>query len=294
MGIEIAKPPSGWIVIDKPLYKSSTRVGAYVRRKMGCKKLGHAGTLDPLASGVLPLALTEATKTMHYCMITDKEYTFSVSFGESRATDDLEGEVTNTTDHIPNYDDIVGGLPQFMGKITQIPPQYSALKINGKRACDLARDGVVVDMKSRVVDIYDLKCLEMDGNVAKFWVHCGVGTYVRSLARDMAAKLNSLGYVSALRRTRVGKFHESCAITLEKFDALVHNHDDFMLPVGYVLDDIPAYTVSDGEADDLRLGRSIVADSQKIGIVTVSTANRLVCIGEIIDGVLHPKRVFHL
>jgi tRNA pseudouridine55 synthase len=285
---------NGWIILDKPLGRTSTHVGNWIKRQLKCDKLGHAGTLDPLASGVLPLALGEATKTLPYCVIKDKEYIFDITFGSQTSTDDLEGEIIATSGVRPTIHDIEKILPQFIGHIRQVPPQYSAIKFDGKRACDLAREGVIVTMRERFVDIYHIDLLHHTDNVARLKVHCGIGTYVRSIARDISQALGTVGHVSYLRRTRVGKFIEDMSITVDIFEKMLHNNHDFLLPVGYVLDDIPALSVSGALEKDLRLGRFCTTTHVDIETITILCDGALVCMAGIEDGLIRPKRVFNL
>ena len=238
--------PHGWLVVDKPLGMSSHQVVGKVRRILNSKKIGHAGTLDPLASGVLPLAIGEATKTMQFAMNTTKTYRFTICFGNSTTTDDAEGEVLDNSEHRPSRQDILDILHDFTGEIEQIPPAYSAIKVDGKRAYALARKGETPEMTARNVYIHDLTLLDIpDVNHATLEVTCGKGTYVRSLARDIAQKLGSCGHVSYLRRTQVGNFLEKDTILLENLEKIVHSAppsdglSEVLLPVDAVLDDIP-------------------------------------------------------
>src|SRR6476661_2784182 len=191
----------GWIVLDKPVGMTSTHAVAAVRRLFNAKKAGHAGTLDPLASGILPLAFGEATKTVPYVVDGEKAYSFTVKWGEETDTDDSEGRVTATSEIRPSEEAILAALPRFTGVIEQVPPKYSAIKIDGERAYDLARDGEVVELKSRPVEIYALTLTSRDEGSASFAAECGKGTYVRAIARDLGRKLGCLGHVTALRRT---------------------------------------------------------------------------------------------
>lgn len=246
----------GWINLDKPLDISSARAVAKAKwllyqlpKKEGIKskiKIGHAGTLDPLASGILPLAVGKATKTVPYMMDAGKAYKFTVTWGQERTTDDAEGEVTQTSDKCPTNTEIEQILPQFIGNIMQTPPNFSAIKLGGKRAYDLARSGQEVAIKPREVFV---KSLEIASTLntsplsltTDFLCHCGKGVYIRSLARDIGRVLGCYGYVSALRRTQVGKFNENNAISLEMLENMVHKGvSNFLQPVEFVLDDILA------------------------------------------------------
>jgi tRNA pseudouridine55 synthase len=205
----------GWVVLDKPLGMGSTQAVGRVRWLFTAAKAGHGGTLDPLATGVLPIALGEATKTVPFVMDGRKEYRFTLRFGQARSTDDGEGAVTATSDDRPSDEAIRAALPRFTGCFEQMPPAFSALKIGGQRAYDLARAGQAVDLKPRAVTIDRLELLSRpDADHADFVVTCGKGTYIRSLGRDLARALGTVGHLSALRRTAVGPFREELAISL--------------------------------------------------------------------------------
>jgi tRNA pseudouridine55 synthase len=251
----------GWLILDKPLGLTSTQALGKVRRLVGGKKGGHAGTLDPLASGVLPLAFGEATKVVPYVQDGEKEYEFTVRWGLKRSTDDAEGEVTAQSPERPDEEHIFMALSSFVGRIMQTPPAYSAIKIDGKRAYDLARAGKEPEMKSRPVTIHALDLVKMiDRDHASFRVACGKGTYVRALARDLAEDLGTYGHLTALRRTKVGRFSVENAISLEKLEELSHNGaaNTALLDVGSALDDIPGLILSDSEAQHLRAGQSLL------------------------------------
>jgi len=262
----------GWLNIDKPYGMSSAQAVTAVKKILHPKKIGHAGTLDPLATGVLPLALGEATKTVHYVMNATKHYRFTITFGTQTDTDDLEGEVINTSDIIPNESDIKTAISTFLGEIEQTPPAFSAIKIDGKRAYEIARSGKDVKMKSRKVTIESLTLLSIKNkHQATFNVTCSKGTYVRSLARDIALALGSVGHVSMLRRTGVGKVLEKNIILLEKLEELVHNMppsgeltdylliNNVILPPDIVLDDIPAVRINEDMGTRLRRGQALLA-----------------------------------
>ncbi|MBN8983755.1 MAG: tRNA pseudouridine(55) synthase TruB, partial [Rhizobiales bacterium] len=246
----------GWIVLDKPIGMTSTQAVAVIKRLFNAKRAGHAGTLDPLASGGLPIALGEATKTVPFVMDGRKRYRFTVTWGEERDTDDTEGRVTHTSDARPTSDAIQALLPRFTGVIEQIPPQYSAIKVQGERAYDLARDGEVVDLKPRPVEIHELTLVEQpDSSHSVFEAECGKGTYVRALARDIGRLLGCYGHISALRRTLVGPFDEADMIPLAELEALCDRAAsgegslaDALLPVETALDDIPALAVTRADA----------------------------------------------
>jgi tRNA pseudouridine55 synthase len=247
----------GWLVLDKPLGLTSTQALGRARRLLNGKKAGHGGTLDPLATGILPLAFGEATKLIPYVMDGDKEYEFAVTWGEARATDDGEGAVTATSDVRPGEAAIRAALPQFVGAISQTPPIYSAIKVDGERAYDLARAGEVVELKSRIVQIHSLELIEIaDKNTARFRVGSGKGMYVRSLARDLAQKLGTCGYVSALRRTKVGSFTLENSCSMERLQGLAGQNEvsTALLPLKSALNGIPTLNLTPQEAHTLRLG----------------------------------------
>jgi len=249
----------GWVNLDKPLGMTSTQAVGKIRRIMNGQKVGHAGTLDPLASGVLPIALGEATKTIPYMQDAFKTYEYTVTWGEQRSTDDAEGEVMASSDVRPARDQIEATLPVFMGQIVQTPPKFSAIKIDGQRAYDLARKGEAVTVQPRDVYVESLELLSCDENTATFLMTCGNGTYVRSIARDMALQMGTYGYVSALRRMAVGCFDAQDTISLEMLEELEHipARDAALLPVQVALDDIPALEVKQAEVTALRNGRAL-------------------------------------
>lgn len=247
---------NGWICLDKPYGLTSTQAMARVRRILNAQKAGHAGTLDPMATGILPIALGEATKTVPYAQDGIKTYEFTLTFGEERDTCDSEGEITAMSDIRPAPEQINAILPQFLGDIEQIPPAFSAIKIDGQRAYDLARAGEEVEMEPRQVYIEDLKFHGMQGDLAGFEVTCGKGTYVRSLARDIARALGTCGYVSALKRTAVGPFTMDHAISLDFLEKVDSNTilEEILLPLSFVLDDILALELKQDEVARVRNG----------------------------------------
>lgn len=290
----------GWVVLDKPVGIGSTPAVGRVRRLFGAQKAGHGGTLDPLASGVLPIALGEATKTVPFVMDGRKEYRFTLRFGEARSTEDGEGEVTATSDCRPADAAIGGALSAFVGEIEQMPPAYSALKIDGRRAYDIARAGEVVDLKARRVLIERLAFLgRPDADHADFVVQCGKGTYIRSLGRDLALALGTVGHLSALRRTAAGPFREEQAISLPKLESLGHIPALFgaLAPVATALDDIPALAMTEAQANRLRQGQPVILtrDAPPSGaLLRAELDGRLVALVRS-DGVaLQPVRVFNL
>jgi tRNA pseudouridine55 synthase len=260
------EPIDGWVVIDKPLGVSAAGAVNTVRRTLNAAKAGHAGTLDPLATGVLPIALGEATKTITYLVEATKGYRFTLRWGQATATDDAEGEVIEESDARPDEAAIEAALPRFIGTIDQIPPAYSAVKVEGKRAYAIARGakarggGEIPDLKPRPVRIDEISLIRViDRDHAEFLVSCGKGTYMRALARDIARALGTVGHVVKLRRTRVGPFTEDQAISLEDFAALGHSAaaSGHLLPVETVLDDIPALAMTESEVDRLRRGQPV-------------------------------------
>lgn len=252
-------PISGWVNLKKPYGMTSTQAIGKIRRALNCQKIGHAGTLDPLATGVLPIAIGEATKTIPFVQDEVKVYRFTVTWGENRDTDDMEGQVLETSNHRPNKVEIENLLPQFVGTIDQIPPLFSAIKVNGKRAYDMARNGEIPDLKSRKVQIDELTLLEVRDNEADFELVCGKGTYVRSLARDMAEELGTKGFVSALRRDQVGPFHLDDAILLDNLTDIdyVAARSECLLPLQAALDDIPALELKEDEVTKIRNGQAL-------------------------------------
>jgi len=290
----------GWVILDKPVGLGSTPAVGKVRRLFGAQKAGHGGTLDPLASGVLPIALGEATKTVPFVMDGRKEYRFTLRFGEARSTEDAEGEVTATSEVRPTDDAIRAALPAFVGDIEQVPPAFSALKVAGQRAYDLARRGEAVDLAARRVRIDRLELLaRLDPDHADFVVGCGKGTYIRSLGRDLARALGTVGHLSALRRTAAGPFREEAAISLSKLEALGHIPAllGALAPVATALDDIPALALTDAQADRLRHGQPVflTRDAPPSGtLLRAETGSRLVALVESDGASLKPVRVFNL
>jgi tRNA pseudouridine55 synthase len=290
----------GWVILDKPVGLGSTPAVSRVRRLFGAQKAGHGGTLDPLASGVLPIALGEATKTVPFVMDGRKEYRFTLRFGQARSTEDAEGEVTATSDLRPTDEAIRGALAAFVGEVEQVPPAFSALKIEGKRAYDLARAGEPVALKPRRVLIERLELLgRPDADHADFVVSCGKGTYIRSLGRDLALSLETVGYLSALRRTAVGPFREEAAISLPKLEALGHIPAllGALAPVATALDDIPALALTEAQADRLRQGQPVLLtrDAPPSGaLLRAETGSKLVALVRSDGASLQPVRVFNL
>jgi tRNA pseudouridine55 synthase len=296
----------GWIVLDKPVGMTSTQAVGAIKRLFSCKRAGHAGTLDPLASGCLPIALGEATKTVPFVMDGRKTYRFTVRWGEERDTDDADGRVVATSEKRPTREAIEALLPAYTGSISQVPPRYSAIKVEGERAYDLARDGEAVELAARPVEIHRLTLVNVpDSDTAEFTAECGKGTYVRSLARDIGRALGCLGYIKALRREAVGPFGENDLISLEQLTALCHRAAageaslaDALLPVETALDDIPALAVSRADAARLQQGQAVLLRGRDApifrGTVYVTVSGQLLALAEVDRGEIVPKRVFKL
>ncbi len=260
----------GWLILDKPLGLTSTQALGKARRLIGGKKAGHGGTLDPLATGLLPLAFGEATKLVPYVMDGDKEYLFTVTWGQQRTTDDAEGEVMAVSDCCPDEKSIVSVLPSFVGEVDQTPPTFSAIKIGGQRAYDLARAGKPPEMTPRKVRIDALELIGMPSpDRADFKVKCGKGTYVRSLGRDLALKLGTFGFIAALRRTKVGPFSVENAFSLEKLEELSHKGEALtaLFAVQSALDDILGLTLTASEAQRLRAGQSLLIKPHQVALM---------------------------
>ena len=293
-----AAPIHGWLAIDKPLGLSSAKAVAIVKRATGAARVGHGGTLDPLATGVLPIALGEATKTVQFAMTGRKTYRFAVRFGESRTTDDAEGDVVATSAVRPSPAAIEAALAAFVGQITQVPPSFSALQVGGKRAYRAAREGKPLDLAPRRAEVHRLELRGMTADEAELEVGCGKGVYVRALARDLAQAIGTVGYVAKLRRTAVGPFDETQAISLESLESLGHSAAlvRHLFPIETVLADIPALVLTADEAARLKNGQIIgtahAAGAE--GLVQARSHDRLIAIAEIVGGRLRPVRVFNL
>ena len=254
-------PISGWINLHKPVGMTSNQALGKVKWLLKPQKAGHAGTLDPLASGVLPIALGEATKTVPYIQDSMKTYRFTVTWGEQRSTDDAEGDAIATSDARPERAAIEALLPHFIGDVEQTPPQFSAIKINGERAYDLARDGETVEIASRLVYIETLEIIDHSSDATTFECYCGKGTYVRSIARDLGQKLGCFGYISMLERTAVGGMTLDNAISLDFLENLgdnAPNESDYLMPLTTALDDIPVLALKDEEAARLKNGNALL------------------------------------
>ncbi|APH70474.1 tRNA pseudouridine(55) synthase TruB [Aquibium oceanicum] len=321
-GKKKGRPISGWVVFDKPVGMGSTEAVSKIKWLFKADKAGHAGTLDPLASGMLPIALGEATKTVPYVMDGAKVYRFTVTWGEERLTDDLEGPATKTSDKRPTEEEIRAVMPNYTGVIMQAPPQFSAIKIAGERAYDLAREGEVLDIPAREVEIGRLDLVERpDDSRTVFEVECGKGTYVRSLARDMGRDLGCYGHISELRRTEVDPFTPEDLVTLPELEAAAADAaprgeagedgriddprsekerfaplDALLVETGAALDCLPQIAISDDAATKIRLGNPVIVRGRdapaEADEACVTARGRLVAIGAVEAGMFKPKRVF--
>ena len=299
---------NGWVCFDKPFEMGSTEAVSKLRRLFNAQKAGHAGTLDPLASGILPIALGEATKTVPFLMDAEKVYRFTINWGVSTDSIDREGEIVGRSDVRPSVEAVKAALPAFVGDIDQTPPRFSAIKVDGQRAYDLARDGAEFELASRRVTIHEAAVTAApDADHVEITMRTGKGVYVRSLSRDLALMLGAEGHVSALRRERVGPFSVDNAVTLDILADLVHRDaaSEGLLPVATALDDIPELAVTDQDAFSLRQGRPIVLLPRQVETlkgqlhgdartVSVFLGQTLVALGQLRAGRLEPDRVFNL
>jgi tRNA pseudouridine55 synthase len=316
-GKKKGRPVSGWLILDKPVGMGSTDAVAKIKWLFQAEKAGHAGTLDPLASGMLPIALGEATKTVPYVMDGAKVYRFTVAWGEERSTDDLEGPVTKTSDNRPSEAEILALLPKYTGVIMQTPPQFSAIKIGGERAYDLAREGESVDIPPREIEIGRLDLIETttDGR-SVFETECGKGTYVRSLARDMGRDLGCFGHIAELRRVEVEPFTAEDFVTLEELQAAAPPKPDpdqpapalgnwndrfaaidaYLVDTGAALECLPQIAITDDAAAKIRLGNPVIIRGRDAPVeaeeACATARGRLVAIGAVEAGMFKPKRVF--
>jgi tRNA pseudouridine55 synthase len=307
-------PVHGWVVLDKPGSMTSTQAVTRVRRLFDAAKAGHAGTLDPLATGVLAIALGEATKTVPYAMEGEKLYRFTACWGEARDTDDSEGKVTATSENRPSAEQILAQLPKFIGEIMQVPPSYSAIKVEGERAYDLAREGEEFVLEARPILIHSARLVDMpDPDHAVFEVECGKGSYIRAWVRDLALSLETLGHVSALRRLRVGPFSIESAISLETLEGFGHSPAalEHLRPIATALDGILALAVTEPDSVRLRSGNPILiraphfqrlveqggltetqTDLQGLTVFLSTARGEPVALAEVAQGELRPFRVF--
>jgi len=294
----VIKKLNGWIFVDKPPDISSFKVIKIVKKILKVDKLGHSGTLDPFATGILAIAFGEATKSIRY-FNSKKTYSFDITFGESRDTDDIKGKIIKISELIPKLENIKKVLPEFIGTIEQIPPKFSAVKVNGIRAYKLARNERDFELKAKKVQISALNCFDSkQENTFSFLMTCSSGTYVRSFARDLALKLNTCAFVSKLRRTKIGKFSEKDIILLDKLSNLVHIGDHFEIihPVEDVLDDIPAVNLKTEDGKRFKNGLEIRFFCKDLSLENLLVfANRnLIGVGKINNGLISSKRGFNL
>jgi tRNA pseudouridine55 synthase len=330
-GKKKGRPISGWLVLDKPVGMGSTEAVSKIKWLFQAEKAGHAGTLDPLASGMLPIALGEATKTVPYVQDGAKIYRFTVAWGKERSTDDLEGPVTKSSDGRPAETDVLALMPKYTGVIMQTPPQFSAIKIAGERAYDLAREGETVDIPAREVEIGRLDLIEHGADHTVFEVECGKGTYVRSLARDMGRDLGCFGHIAELRRVEVEPFTQEDFVTIAELEAArfgvprfgvqgednadaaaatdsIEAADAIEAPIDFgaidallidtaaALDCLPQIAISDDAATKIRLGNPVIIRGRDAPVeaeeVCATARGKLVAIGAIEQGMFKPKRVF--
>jgi len=298
---------SGWLALDKPAGLTSTQALNRVKAKLRVRKMGHGGTLDPLASGLLPLALGEATKTVGYIMEGLKSYRFTVRWGQSRTTDDGEGEIVEQSEERPSREAIEAALPRFLGELMQTPPTFSAIKVDGRRAYDIAREGGDPQLEPRPVHLESLTLVSVDDwDHATFACTCGKGFYVRALARDLGEDLGTPAHLSALRRTRVGAFAGEEMIPLATLEALedpaeLQHH---LLPVETALADIPALALAEAEANRLRSGQRVsllkranldrLRELESGDTVCITVQGRAVAIGRFEAGAVRPVRILHV
>lgn len=291
---------NGWLIIDKPVGMGSTSVVNQTRHLLNAQKNGHTGTLDPFASGVLPIAFGEATKLIPYVTDGDKEYEFTLKFGSATDTLDLTGKITASGGANPSREQILAILPSFIGQITQIPPAYSAIKINGQRAYDLARKGEEVTISERQITVYDLQLLEiLPDSQARFLVSCSKGTYVRTLGADIAAKLGTYGHLTALRRTKCANFSLADTILLDNLKNLDYSsRQQLLLPLLTSLCDITVIAISKEDADRLQKGQKLSAKSYSIehqtGEMIASCNGSPIAIVRVEEKSISPIRVFNL
>jgi tRNA pseudouridine55 synthase len=306
---------SGWVVLDKPEEMTSTHAVSAIKRVFNANKAGHAGTLDPLASGILPIALGEATKTVPWLMEAEKTYIFTIKWGVSTQTQDREGEAIATSDVRPAPDQIRTALKHFIGEIEQVPPQYSAVKVDGERAYDIARSGEAVELEPRLVVVHEAELAGTEGaDLATLRVRSGKGFYIRALVRDLAAKLAAEGHVWRLRRTAVGPFTEAQSVTLDELQLLGQKGaaSERLKPVETALADIPALAINGEDAFKLRQGRPIVLlphvvetlkpqfrdrtiagqDASRAALALFE--GKAVALGDVRAGRFKPTRVFHI
>jgi tRNA pseudouridine55 synthase len=295
----------GWLILDKPAGLTSNQALGRLKHLFNPKKAGHAGTLDPLATGVLPVAFGEATKTVPHVVDCEKSYDFTIRWGVETDTDDAEGQAVKTSEERPSREALEAALPRFLGDILQAPPSYSAIKVDGERAYDLARDGEAVELAPRTVTVYALEIAGTPSpDLTRLICECGKGTYVRSIARDLGRALGCYGHIAALRRTSVGPFGEGHAISLETLENLSNSGGgqeallSTVIPVETALDGIPALAISGDDAARLKRGQPILIRGGNApilkGPVYATSRGVLIAIGEVERGEMHPVRVFNI
>lgn len=304
-------PVHGWLNLEKPLDITSTQAVGALKRLFNAQKVGHGGTLDPLADGVLPIAFGEATKTVNWAMEGEKEYRFTIEWGASTDSQDKEGTIIAESAARPTRSDIESALPRFVGEIEQIPPKYSAIKVDGERAYDLAREGEAFELKGRPVHVYAASLVDVpDPDHAVLQVRSGKGFYVRAMARDLASALGVDGHISQLRRTRVGAFSDADAFPLAKLQEIGDKAAllETLLPVETALDDIPALEITTADASQLKQGRDIVllphvveqwraersSDQDESRLALAMCAGTAIALGEVRAGRFQPNRVFQM
>lgn len=301
---------TGWLCLDKPQGMTSTAVVGFVKRVTQAAKVGHGGTLDPLATGVLPIALGEATKTVSFVMDGEKQYRFTIRLGVATNTDDTEGEPVETSDNRPTTEAIEAALPNFIGRIQQVPPCFAAVKIAGERAYDIARRGDIVELEPRPVEVHQLSLVERpDDDHVILDLTCGKGTYVRAIARDLGRQLGCFGHVSALRRLKVGAFEADQAVSPEVLERMIKDEafPQVLRPLRDALSGLPALALTEPQAERLRAGQTIrVAphmvtgpgvqgdDEDEDRTIRAMASGDVVALARLTGGELSPVRVFNL
>ena len=304
------EPVHGWLALDKPIDMTSTQAVGLCKRLLNAQKAGHGGTLDPLASGILPIAFGEATKTSQWAMDAEKEYVFTIEWGASTDTQDREGEVTARSDARPSREAVEAALSAFVGEIEQVPPKYSAIKVNGERAYDLAREGEDFELQGRPVTVYSAEVTQMpDSDHTTIHVTSGKGFYVRALARDLAFDLGCEGHISALRRTRVGAFTLEEAVTPDALEAMdgPPARESALLPLEAALEDVPPVELAPGDAAAIRQGRAVkllphamenwradVRSDREDRLALAMDGENAIAMGEVRAGQFRPTRVFQM
>ncbi len=287
---------NGWVLIDKPTGITSTDVVRRLKKALKTRKIGHAGTLDPLATGMLPIAIGEATKTIPYILNSEKDYVVTAKWGSSTTTDDREGDPLKSSDTLPTKKEIQNSLPNFTGKIAQTPPIYSAIHVNGQRAYKLAREGKEVKLNARMITINDLKILSYDNDRTSLYVHCSKGTYIRSLIRDIGEEIGCLGHVYELRRLNVGPFEEKMMFSLSQVEEIVYDGDpfSFLHPPQVALDGISVLSLSDEQRERIKLGQKLDRGDFSPGTYQVLEEDKLVALVEVDQDLIRPKKGFNL